>query len=133
MGTLDDAGLILQAQPALTGGYDEDVVDGRTWEFKLDDVIDASGDPLDYTHLTATCVVSTHPGGPEVTRFVCTWSTVDGRTRLTLFLSDDDTAGLALGRRNRPCAWDLSFTDQDGDSISVWTAYDSTLTIHAEG
>lgn len=127
MGILRDSGLLLQAQPTLFGTHDRWGTEGRSWEIKFINCVDASGAPMNMAALTGTCRIVTKPGGD----LVATMTYAGAVGEFTLSATPAQTAGLAAGKRMRACRWGLSLSDGT-DSLQVWGPATSRFYIETE-
>lgn len=126
MGVIGDSGLLARPRAA----HETWITDGDSETWVIHDVIDGAGNPFNYAALSTTeCKVLTKPGGDVVVTPTCTWSTVSGRSRLTITLDDSLTTGLITpGQTRRDCYWFLRIKDS-ADTYHFWRSKDSAFHI----
>lgn len=117
--------LVLKAQPALAS-VKVSATEGRTWLWKLIDVKDDTGSPIDLTTATGVCKVK------DGNTTVATLTFTGGLGSFTIGLPKEDTAGLANGVRVRACRWFLRVS-YGTDSVQFWGQQDSLFNIRREG
>lgn len=133
MGVLADAGLVLQAQPALIdGGFDYEVSEATDWTVIFDGVCDTSGDLVDFSTygVVGKCQVFT----PNLRAVVATFTYTPSMGRIVLSMEPSETAGLAKGRPKAQYRWGFWLATSDGeDRVPVWAPSNSHITVHAAG
>lgn len=131
MGVIASSGLLPQS-PIGDRGAEWTKPEGQSWQQSFE-LRDASGDPFDYAGLTSTeCkVYTTAVGGSLVLSFTCTWATVDGQSRLTIFADDSETVGLAGTQRVKSYVWLCKITDAT-DTLFLWAPHNSYLHVTTE-
>jgi hypothetical protein len=117
--------LIPQAQPALAdGGCFAEATAGATWEWTFSGAVDSANNPVDFTGITGTCVVT--DGASTVVTLTVT-GTVGG---FTVSKAKASTTALNDGEDRRQCSWSLYF-DDGTERLWVWNSDNSVLVIKA--
>lgn len=122
------ADLVSQAQPALFGGgFNVAATAGRTWKWRLYDINDSAGDPINLTAVTGTFTVVNSRGGSTVLALTFT----GGIGEFTVSATKAATAGLFSGgndQTGRKCYW-YGTLDDGTNSVQTWLVDNSEFTI----
>lgn len=111
-------------------------VEGTTWKFVWDQIVDDAGDAIDLSSATIVCkIISTVTGGAADTEVLALTAT-GGVGTLTVSATSSETANLATGVTNansaRKCWWYCTVTSA-GNKVQFWGPAGSQFNILPNG
>lgn len=122
------ADLLIIGQPALIGGgFEAAVTEGRTWQFRVTDVVDLDGAAVNLSTTTGVCTV--WDGATSVATLTYAGAT-DGSFTVTLAAAS--TVGLANNTKGgRRCTWGLEIVS-GSTQVQAWVPELSPFRIYDE-